>query len=82
MHALCPKTQFTIDAEIIEPLFIDVSTGDIMIPDAMFYASGCFFNETYCSKLWEYDAETVMSEKNETILSRGPLSARPRDYYD
>ena len=29
-----------------------------------------------------YNLETILAEKLETILSRGKVSTRPRDYYD
>jgi len=67
---------------IVTPLSIDVSTGDVMTPDAVSYEFGGIFDETVCIRLWGYNVETVMAEKMETILSRGTLSTRPRDYYD
>ena len=32
--------------------------------------------------LWGYSVETILAEKAETILSRGVLNTRPRDFYD
>ncbi|TCP97853.1 nucleotidyl transferase AbiEii/AbiGii toxin family protein [Serpentinicella alkaliphila] len=32
--------------------------------------------------VWAYNIETVLAEKYETILRRGELSTRPRDFYD
>ena len=32
--------------------------------------------------LWGYNVETILAEKVETILRRGVLSTRPRDFYD
>lgn len=34
------------------------------------------------AKLWGYNVETILAEKVETILRRGVLSTRPRDFYD
>jgi len=67
---------------IVTPLSIDVSTGDIMTPDAVSYEFRGIFDETVSVRLWGYNVETVLAEKMETILSRGTFSTRPRDYYD
>lgn len=67
---------------IITPLSIDISTGDVITPEAISYEFSCIFDESISIKLWGYNIETVMAEKLETILSRGTLSTRPRDYYD
>lgn len=32
--------------------------------------------------IWAYNIETVLAEKAETILQRGELNTRPRDFYD
>lgn len=32
--------------------------------------------------IWTYNIETVLAEKVETILQRGELNTRLRDYYD
>lgn len=32
--------------------------------------------------VWAYNIETVLAEKVETILHRGELNTRPRDFYD
>ncbi len=32
--------------------------------------------------VWAYNIETVLAEKVETILQRGELNTRPRDFYD
>ena len=67
---------------IITPLFIDVSTGDVIIPDAVKYEFGGIFDEDIRIRLWGYNIETVIAEKVETILRRGVFNTRPRDYYD
>ena len=64
------------------PLSIGVSTGDIITPGAILYEFGGIFDENVQIRLWGYNIETVMAEKTETILSRGVLNTRPRDYYD
>lgn len=67
---------------IVTPLSIDVSTGDIITPEAVKYEFGGIFDETVKITLWGYNIETVMAEKVETILSRGVFTTRPRDFYD
>ncbi len=67
---------------IVTPLSIDISTGDVITPAAIKYEFGGIFDENVRISLWGYNIETVMAEKLETILSRGSLSTRPRDFYD
>ena len=67
---------------IITPLSIDVSTGDIITPDAVKYELEGIFEEDIRFSLWGYNIETVLAEKVETILSRGIFTTRPRDFYD
>ena len=56
---------------IITPLSIDISTGDIITPDAVKYEFTGIFDDRIRILLWGYNIETVMAEKIETILSRG-----------
>lgn len=67
---------------IVTPLSIDVSTGDVITPDAVEYEFSGMFDEEIRIKLWGYNIESVMAEKVETILSRGIFNTRPRDFYD
>lgn len=67
---------------IITPLSIDVSTGDVITPDAVKYEFSGIFDEDIQISLWGYNIETVIAEKVETILRRGTFTTRPRDYYD
>ena len=67
---------------IVTPLSIDVSTGDVITPDAVEYEFSGIFDEEIRIKLWGYNIESVMAEKVETILSRGVFNTRPRDFYD
>lgn len=67
---------------IVTPLSIDVSTGDVITPDAVEYEFSGIFDEDFRIKLWGYNIESVMAEKVETILSRGIFNTRPRDFYD
>ena len=67
---------------IITPLSIDISTGDVITPEAVKYEFGGIFDDNVRISLWGYNIETVIAEKVETILRRGVFNTRPRDYYD
>ena len=54
---------------IVTPLSIDITTGDAITPHEVLY-------------LYKMILETVLAEKVETILNRGELNTRPRDFYD
>lgn len=66
---------------IVVPLAIDITTGDIITPREVFYSFKMIFEEGTIG-VWAYNIETVLAEKVETILQRGELNTRPRDYYD
>ena len=65
---------------IVTPLSIDVSTGDVITPEAVEYEFSGIFDEEIRIKMWGYNIESVMAEKVETILSRGIFNTRPRDF--
>lgn len=67
---------------IVTPLSIDVSTGDVITPEAVQYEFSGIFDDNVRISLWGYNIETVIAEKVETILRRGVFNTRPRDYYD
>lgn len=67
---------------ILTPLSIDISTGDMITPGPAAYELHGMFNSALKIPLWGYNIETILAEKVETILSRGVLSTRPRDFYD
>ena len=67
---------------IVTPLSIDVSTGDVITPEAVEYEFSGIFDEEIRIKMWGYNIESVMAEKVETILSRGIFNTRPRNFYD
>lgn len=68
--------------KIYAPMSMDVSTGDVITPDAQKYTFSDMFDSEDCFELWTYTIETVLAEKVETILSRGIDNTRPRDFYD
>jgi predicted nucleotidyltransferase component of viral defense system len=63
------------------PLKIDISTGDIITPKEILYQFDLMFVKRSIEVL-AYNLETVIAEKFETILSRGILNTRARDFYD
>lgn len=63
------------------PLKIDITTGDIITPEAIRYAFQSNF-ENKKIEVWAYNIETILAEKVETILRRSVLNTRPRDFYD
>lgn len=64
------------------PLKVDITSGDVITPDAIQYAFPSNFENDKLIHVWAYNAETILAEKVETILSRGVLNTRPRDFYD
>jgi len=63
------------------PLKIDITTGDIITPDAIRYTFYSNFEDKLI-EVWAYNIETILAEKVETILRRSVLNTRPRDFYD
>jgi predicted nucleotidyltransferase component of viral defense system len=63
------------------PLTVDVTTGDKITPREIEYTFSPMFDERQIS-IMAYNLETVLSEKIETVVSRGIANTRPRDYYD
>jgi hypothetical protein len=63
------------------PLKFDVTTGDVMTPGAVRYAFQSSFEDKVI-EVWAYNIETILAEKAETILRRGVLNTRMRDFYD
>ncbi|MBF4692249.1 nucleotidyl transferase AbiEii/AbiGii toxin family protein [Fusibacter ferrireducens] len=66
---------------ITTPMQIDITTGDAIIPKEVLYLFKMIFEEGNIG-VWAYNIETVLAEKVETILRRGELNTRPRDFYD
>lgn len=67
---------------IITPMTIDVSTGDVITPNAVKFNFTGIFDDELKFELWAYNIETVLAEKVETILRRNIFNTRPRDFYD
>jgi predicted nucleotidyltransferase component of viral defense system len=64
------------------PLSIDITTGDIITPNPVRRSFNGIFDPVLQFDLWTYTVETILAEKAETILRRGELNTRPRDFYD
>lgn len=63
------------------PLKIDITTGDKIIPSEISYEYPLMF-ENRSIKIKAYNLETILSEKIETIISRGNQNTRMRNFYD
>lgn len=66
---------------VVVPLKIDISTGDMITPKEVLYSFDLLFEDRKIEIL-AYNLETVLAEKFETIISRGTLNTRARDFYD
>lgn len=76
--------RFSIDAvmgNLCTPLKIDISTGDVITPHAVEYQYKLLL-ENRSIDLWSYNLETILAEKMQTVLARGLLNTRMRDFYD
>lgn len=67
---------------IVTPMTIDVSTGDVITPNAVKFNFTGIFDDELAFEVWAYNIETVLAEKVETILRRSVFNTRPRDFYD
>lgn len=79
-----PGIRILLEAEMDKmriPLKIDISTGDAITPRAMEFKYPLML-EDRTIPLWSYNLETVLGEKLQTILARGILNTRMRDFYD
>lgn len=63
------------------PMQIDVTTGDSITPKEVRYLFKKILENGDIS-VWAYNIETILAEKVETILRRGELNTRLRDFYD
>ena len=66
---------------MITPIKIDTSTGDAITPRAIEYQYKLLLGDRSI-RLLSYNLETVLGEKLQTILVRGVLNTRMRDFYD
>lgn len=79
-----PGIRVTMNATVgrlITPLKIDISTGDVITPRAIEFNYDLLL-EDRSIRLWSYNLETILAEKLQTVLARGILNTRMRDFYD
>lgn len=79
-----PGVRVTMNANVgrlITPLKIDISTGDVITPRAIEFNYDLLLEDRSIS-LWSYNLETILAEKLQTVLARGILNTRMRDFYD
>ena len=79
-----PGIRVTMNANVgrlITPLKIDISTGDVITPRAIDFNYDLLLEDRSIS-LWSYNLETILAEKLQTVLARGILNTRMRDFYD
>ena len=67
--------------KIKNPMKIDITTGDEIIPAAIEYNYPLLFDERSIP-IMAYPLETILAEKYETIIRRNIGTTRARDFYD
>lgn len=63
------------------PMKIDITTGDVITPREIIYHFPLTFEDRSVA-VWAYTLETILAEKYETIIRRGIVNTRARDFYD
>ena len=63
------------------PIKVDLTSGDMITPHAIEYKYKLLMEERWIS-IYSYNLETILAEKIETVLFRGVLNTRSRDFYD
>lgn len=79
-----PGIRITMNAimgKLVTPMKLDLSTGDVITPHAVEYEYKLLLDEGSI-RLWSYNLETILAEKLQTVLARGVLNTRMRDFYD
>ena len=64
-----------------QPIKLDISTDDVITPTAIEYEYKLMFEDRTISVM-SYNAETMLAEKIQTVLTRGIANTRMRDFYD
>lgn len=64
-----------------QTLHIDVTTGDFVTPREIEYRFRLMFEDRTIS-IMAYNLETVLAEKFESVITRGLVNTRMRDFYD
>lgn len=66
---------------IKETVPIDIATGDPITPQAIIHQYKCLLDDEVLS-FQAYNFETILAEKLQTILVRGILNSRSKDFFD
>ena len=66
---------------LIVNLSIDIATGDAITPSEIEYDYKMMF-EDRSLKIMTYNIESIIAEKFQTVIARGILNSRMKDYYD
>lgn len=67
--------------KLVVNLSIDIATGDLITPRAMEYNYKMLFEDKKL-EIITYNLETIIAEKLQTLVLRGVLNGRMKDYYD
>lgn len=62
-------------------LSIDIATGDLITPHEIEYDYKMMFEDRNL-KIMTYNIESIIAEKFQTVIARGILNSRMKDYYD
>ena len=62
-------------------LSIDIATGDLITPREIEYDYKMMFEDRNL-KIMTYNIESIIAEKFQTVINRGILNSRMKDYYD
>ena len=60
---------------------VELTTGDVITPREIKYSYNCIFEDKKIP-IMSYTVETILAEKFQTIISRGVLNTRLKDFYD
>jgi len=66
---------------VVDKISIDVATGDPITPCASSFKYSTLIDKKELN-MKSYNYETILAEKIQTILSRGVLNSRSKDFYD
>ena len=81
----CGGYRVTFEAKYMDTMpvimKIDITTGDIITYKEIKYSFDLMLEDRKI-EIWSYNIETIIAEKFESIVKRGILGTRVRDYYD
>lgn len=80
-----PGIRVSFDASldtICKNLVMDIGFGDVITPHPINLDYPVIFGNTDCIILKAYSLETVVAEKFQTMIERGPYNSRMKDFFD